>query len=97
MTRPVVLRRLDPSIVGAEPCPSCRVRVVKLPGLTHPLCLHCFAAERLPYERQSAAATLYVTACVAGPQCPACGSTRVDADGALWWCEGCGLCTRVAE
>lgn len=95
MTRPV-LRRLDPAIVGVQLCPSCRVRAVKLPGLIHPLCLNCFAAERLPYERQAGVSQRYLTACIAGPECPACGSARVDADGALWWCESCGIRTRVA-
>ncbi len=96
MTRPVV-RRLDPEIVGVQPCPACHQRPVKLPGLTQALCLHCFAAERLTYERQAAGSPRYVTASIAGPDCPACGSTDVDADGALWWCEACGACTRVAS
>jgi hypothetical protein len=92
-----VLRRLDPAIVGVEECLACQSRPVKLPGLIRPLCLHCFAAERLTYERQSGTSQRYLTACVAGPECPGCGGTEVDADGALWWCDGCGLCTRVAS
>jgi hypothetical protein len=77
-------------------CPGCHLRPAKLPGLTEPLCLTCFAAERLLFERKAAASTQsYVTACIADARCPGCDGTNVDASGALWWCNDCGICTRV--
>ncbi|MBL1067500.1 hypothetical protein [Streptomyces sp. 7-21] len=96
MTARSAQHRLDPVTVGVDPCLACRVRPVKLPGLAQPLCLVCFAAERQAAERQAAASPRYVTACVAGPECLGCGSGDVNANGALWWCNSCGMCTRVA-
>lgn len=92
-----VRQRLNPLIVGVEPCLVCQAQPVKLPGRIQPLCLACYSAERQMVERHAAGAPRYVSACVAGPDCPGCGSGDVDADGALWWCNACGICTRVGS
>ncbi|MFI9719843.1 hypothetical protein ACIHFE_09340 [Streptomyces sp. NPDC052396] len=89
--------RLQPEEVplGTALCPRCHERPIKLAGLDVWLCIACYALEQQHGPRPATQSRSYLPANFATPECLACGSREVDADGRLWWCTSCRLCTRV--
>ncbi|MEV4431864.1 hypothetical protein [Streptomyces sp. NPDC049585] len=83
--------------LGQAACPKCEVRPIKLAGVRSWLCLHCYAAECRELARQAGRGQKYAAAIVAGPECPVCGGSEVDANGRLWWCRPCELVQRVRD
>ncbi|MEU1308714.1 hypothetical protein ABZ419_07440 [Streptomyces cinnamoneus] len=81
--------------VGQAACPKCEVRPIKLAGARNWLCLACYAAEYRELARQAGRSPRFGPALIAGPQCPVCGGSDVDANGRLWWCVPCQMVQRV--
>lgn len=89
--------RLMPEQVplGTALCPRCLHWPIKLAGQEMWLCIACYALEQQQAARLAGQSRSLVEANFVTTECLACGSSDVDANGRLWWCRSCQMCTRV--
>ncbi|WP_242581272.1 hypothetical protein [Streptomyces sp. MST-110588] len=83
--------------VGKLPCGNCHKAPMKLPGSSVGLCIRCYGVERDAQSRRAGAAGRWVSANFVEDPCMGCGSSDVDANGWLFWCNQCGMEVQVAS